>query len=252
MASPSRRKGPRSLALAGDEVADTLLAQDPLALLIGMVLDQQIPLERAFKSPADLKERLGGTLDVGAVASMDPDELAALFSVTPALHRFPGSMARRVQELCRVVIDSYGGDAAAVWTSAQDGTQLLANVKALPGFGEQKARIFVALLGKQFAVRPPGWQEASSPFGEPGSFRSVADIDSREALGKVRQYKQQMKADAKATAKAAPKASATKAKAVSTTKSKAKPAAKVKAKVKSPSKTGGAPAKATAKASGTG
>jgi len=221
-----------------------------LALLIGMVLDQQIPLERAFKSPADLKERLGGTLDVGAVASMDPDELAAIFSVTPALHRFPGSMARRVQELCRVVIDNYGGDAAAVWTSAQDGAQLLANVKALPGFGEQKARIFVALLGKQFAVRPPGWQEASSPFGEPGSFRSVADIDSREALGKVRQYKQQMKADAKATAKATPKAApSSKAKAVST------PKAKVKAtsKVKTASKTGAAaPAKASAKASGHG
>lgn len=221
-----------------------------MALLIGMVLDQQIPLERAFKSPADLKERLGGTLDVGAVASMDPDELAAIFSVTPALHRFPGSMARRVQELCRVVIDNYGGDAAAVWTSAQDGAQLLANVKALPGFGEQKARIFVALLGKQFAVRPPGWQEASSPFGEPGSFRSVADIDSREALGKVRQYKQQMKADAKATAKATPKAApSSKAKAVST------PKAKVKAtsKVKTASKTGAAaPAKASAKASGHG
>jgi uncharacterized HhH-GPD family protein len=248
------------LALAGDEVADTLLAEDPLALLIGMVLDQQIPLERAFKSPADLKERLGGTLDVGAVASMDPDELAAIFSVTPALHRFPGSMARRVQELCRVVIDNYGGDAAAVWTSAQDGTQLLANVKALPGFGEQKARIFVALLGKQFAVRPPGWQEASSPFGEPGSFRSVADIDSREALGKVRQYKQQMKADAKATAKAAPKAApSSKAKAVSTTKAKAVSTAKAKAKVKATpkvkaaSKTGvAAPAKASAKASGHG
>ncbi|HEY5252590.1 MAG TPA: HhH-GPD-type base excision DNA repair protein [Acidimicrobiales bacterium] len=244
MASPSRRKGPRSLALAGDEVADTLLAQDPLALLIGMVLDQQIPLERAFKSPADLKERLGGTLDVGAVASMDPDELAALFSVRPALHRFPGSMARRVQELCRVVINTYGGDAAAIWTSAQDGAQLLANVKALPGFGEQKARIFVALLGKQFAVRPPGWQEASSPFGEPGSFRSVADIDSREALGKVRQYKQQLKADAKATAKAPPKAAPS---------SKVKAVSKTKAKVKAVSKTGvTAPTKATAKASGDG
>ncbi|HEY5251029.1 MAG TPA: HhH-GPD-type base excision DNA repair protein [Acidimicrobiales bacterium] len=244
MASPLRRKGPRSLALAGDEVADTLLAQDPLALLIGMVLDQQIPLERAFKSPADLKERLGGTLDVGAVASMDPDELAALFSVRPALHRFPGSMARRVQELCRVVIDTYGGDAAAIWTSAQDGTQLLANVKALPGFGEQKARIFVALLGKQFAVRPPGWQEASSPFGEPGSFRSVADIDSREALGKVRQYKQQLKADAKATAKAPTKAAPS-----STTKA----ASKAKAKVKAVSTTRvTAPKKATAEASGNG
>jgi uncharacterized HhH-GPD family protein len=248
MASPSRRKGPQSLALAGDEVADTLLAQDPLALLIGMVLDQQIPLERAFKSPADLKERLGGTLDVGAVASMDPDELAALFSVRPALHRFPGSMARRVQELCRVVIDTYGGDAAAVWTSAQDGTELLANVKALPGFGEQKARIFVALLGKQFAVHPPGWQEASSPFGEPGSFLSVADIDSREALGKVRQYKQQLKADAKATAKAPAKASpSSTAKAASKTKAAAPIKVKAASKTKVP-----APTKATAKASGNG
>lgn len=231
--------------MAGDEVADTLLAQDPLALLIGMVLDQQIPLERAFKSPADLKERMGGTLDVGAVASMDPDELAAVFSVTPALHRFPGSMARRVQELCRVVIDSYGGDAAAVWTSAEDGAQLLANVKALPGFGEQKARIFVALLGKQFAVRPPGWQEASSPFGEPGSFRSVADIDSREALGRVRQYKQQMKADAKATAKATPKA-APKSKVKAASKAKVKTASTAKATVKAASKTKAVPAKAKA------
>jgi uncharacterized HhH-GPD family protein len=247
MASPSRRKGPQSLSLAGDEVADTLLAQDPLALLIGMVLDQQIPLERAFKSPADLKERLGGTLDIGAVASMDPDELAALFSVRPALHRFPGSMARRVQELCRVVIDTYGGDAAAIWTSAQDGTELLANVKALPGFGEQKARIFVALLGKQFAVRPPGWEEASSPFGEPGSFRSVADIDSREALGKVRQYKQQLKADAKATAKAPAKASP------GSTAKGSKTKARAPTKVKAASKTKvAAPTKATAKASGNG
>src|ERR1700722_9791404 len=162
------------LEISGDADADKFVSEDPLGLLIAMVLDQQIPLERAFKSPADLKERLGGTLDVGAVASMDPDELAAIFSVTPALHRFPGSMARRVQELCRVVIENYGGDAAAVWTSAQDGTQLLANVKALPGFGEQKARIFVALLGKQLGVRPAGWERAAAPFGEAGSFRSVA------------------------------------------------------------------------------
>ena len=231
------------LEITGDAEADKVVSEDPLGLLIAMVLDQQIPLERAFKSPADLKERLGGTLDVGAVASMDPDELAALFSVRPALHRFPGSMARRVQELCRVVIDTYGGDAAAVWTSAQDGAQLLANVKALPGFGEQKARIFVALLGKQFAVQPPGWQEASSPFGEPGSFLSVADIDSREALGKVRQYKQQLKADAKATAKAPAKASPS-----STAKAVSK-----KAKVKAGPKTKvAAPTKATAKASGNG
>ncbi|MGA7418542.1 MAG: HhH-GPD-type base excision DNA repair protein [Acidimicrobiales bacterium] len=188
------------LEITGDAEADKFVSEDPLGLLIAMVLDQQIPLERAFKSPADLKERLGGTLDVGAVAAMDPDQLAALFSIPPALHRFPGSMARRVQELCQLIVNDYGSDAAAVWTSAGDGAALLANVKALPGFGEQKARIFVALLGKQFGVRPPGWEEASSPFGEPGSFRSVADIDSRDALAKVRQYKQQMKAEAKATA----------------------------------------------------
>jgi uncharacterized HhH-GPD family protein len=224
------------LEISGDADADKFVSEDPLGLLIAMVLDQQIPLERAFKSPADLKERLGGTLDVGAVASMDPDELAALFSITPALHRFPGSMARRVQELCRVVVDSYGGDAAAVWTSAETGDQLLANVKALPGFGEQKARIFVALLGKQFAVRPPGWEEASSPFGEPGTFRSVADIDSREALGKVRQYKQQLKAEAKAMAKttlpAKAKATAGKTKGLPKAKAKAAPGTKTKAAAK--------------------
>jgi uncharacterized HhH-GPD family protein len=224
------------LEISGDADADKFVSEDPLGLLIAMVLDQQIPLERAFKSPADLKERLGGTLDVGAVASMDPEELAALFSITPALHRFPGSMARRVQELCRVVVDNYGADGAAVWTSAESGDQLLANVKALPGFGEQKARIFVALLGKQFAVRPPGWQEASSPFGEPGTFRSVADIDSREALGKVRQYKQQLKAEAKVLAKttlpAKAKAPAGKTKGVPKAKAKAAPGAKTKAAAK--------------------
>jgi uncharacterized HhH-GPD family protein len=189
-----------SLYLSGDEAADELLGTDPLALLIGMVLDQQVPLERAFRSPYDLQERLGGHLDVNALASMDPEALAAVFSERPALHRFPTSMAGRVQELCSVIVESYGGDAAAVWTSATDGKQLLANVKALPGFGEQKARIFVGLLGKQLGVRPPGWERAAGPFGETGSFRSVADIDSPEALAKVRQYKQKMKAKAKAQA----------------------------------------------------
>ena len=189
-----------SLYLTGDEAADDLLSTDPLALLIGMVLDQQIPLERAFRSPFDLQERLGGTLDVAAIASMDPDRLAEVFSTRPALHRFPKSMARRVQEVCSLIVDDYGGDAAAIWTTAADGKQLLANVKALPGFGEQKARIFVALLGKQLGVRPTGWERAASPFGESGSFRSVADIDSPEALAKVRQYKQRAKAKAKAKA----------------------------------------------------
>jgi uncharacterized HhH-GPD family protein len=189
-----------SLYLSGDEAADHLLSTDPLALLIGMVLDQQVPLERAFRSPYDLRERLGGHLDVAALASMDPEALAAVFSERPALHRFPKSMAGRVQEVCSVIVDTYGGDTAAIWTSAADGKELLANVKALPGFGEQKARIFVGLLGKQLGVRPPGWEKAASPFGETGTFRSVADIDSPEALAKVRQYKQAMKAKAKAQA----------------------------------------------------
>lgn len=189
-----------SLYLTGDEAADNLLSTDPLALLVGMVLDQQVPLEKAFHSPFDLKERLGGKLDAASLASMDAEGLAEVFSARPALHRFPKSMAGRVQEMCSLIVDQYDGDAAAVWTSAGDGKRLLANVKALPGFGEQKARIFVALLGKQLGVRPPGWERAAAPFGETGSFRSVADIDSPESLTKVRQYKQRIKAKAKAKA----------------------------------------------------
>ncbi len=189
-----------ALYLTGDPDADALLSDDPLALLIGMVLDQQVPLERAFHSPYDLEQRLGTGLDAHALASMDPEALAAVFGERPALHRFPTSMAARVQELCAVIVDTYGGDPAAVWTTAADGKELLANVKALPGFGEQKARIFVALLGKQLGVRPEGWERAAGPFGAKGSFRSVADIDSPEALAKVRRYKQKKKAEAKAAA----------------------------------------------------
>ncbi|MGD0881155.1 MAG: HhH-GPD-type base excision DNA repair protein [Acidimicrobiales bacterium] len=185
------------LWLTGDTDADALLSSEPLALLIGMVLDQQIPMERAFKAPFDLKQRLGGTLDPVAIAAMAPDDLAAVFAAKPALHRFPRSMAGRVQEVCVAVIDRYGGDTAAIWTTATDGKQLVANVKALPGFGDQKARIFVALLGKQLDIRPPGWAQATGVYGETGSFRSVADIDSPEALNKVRQFKQQMKAEAR-------------------------------------------------------
>jgi uncharacterized HhH-GPD family protein len=189
-----------SLHLAQRADADELLAEDPLALLIGMVLDQQVPLERAFTAPADLQERLGGKLDPSAIADMEPDRLVELFRQRPALHRFPGSMAGRVQQLCRVVTDEYDGHAGAIWAGVKDGDELLARVRALPGFGEQKARIFVALLGKQFGVRPPGWEEASAPFGEQGSFRSVADIDSPEALITVRRHKKEAKAAAKAKA----------------------------------------------------
>lgn len=186
--------------VTGDEAVDQLLSDDPLALLIAMVLDQQIPLERAFRAPYDLRDRLGRRLDASVLASMDPEILAALFSEKPALHRFPKSMAGRVQEVCARIVDTYDGDPAAIWTSAADGKQLLANVKALPGFGEQKARIFIALLGKQLGVQPPGWEAAASPFGKAGSFQSVADIDSPEALAKVRQYKQKMKVKAKTAA----------------------------------------------------
>ena len=189
-----------ALFLSGDPDADALLSEDPLALLIGMVLDQQVPLEKAFHSPLDLRERLGGTLDAAKIAASDPGELADLFAERPALHRFPRSMATRVHELCSVVVADYDGDAAAIWTNAATGEELLANVRSLPGFGEQKARIFVALLGKQLGVRPAGWEEAGGPFSEPGSFRSVADIRSPETLAEVRRYKQEMKARAKADA----------------------------------------------------
>ena len=192
-----------TLRLSQDPAADELLSRDALALVIGMVLDQQIPLERAFKSPYDLKERLGGRLDPAEMAAMDPEELAEVFARPPALHRFPASNAKRVQALCRLLVEQYGGRAEAVWESASDGRELLARVKALPGFGDQKARIFVALLGKQLGVQPPGWREAAGPFGAPGSHLSVADIDGPESLVLVRRYKQEKKQEKKAAAAAA-------------------------------------------------
>jgi uncharacterized HhH-GPD family protein len=188
-----------ALPLSGDPQADDLLATDPLALLIGMLLDQQVPMERAFHSPYDLKERLGGRLDAAEIAAMDPDELAALFKGPPALHRFPGSMAARTQELCRHLVEHYGGRAERVWNDAKTGQELFANLKALPGFGEQKARIFVALLAKRLGVTPSGWEEVAGGYGQPGWF-SVADIDGPEALARVREHKRAMKAEAKAKA----------------------------------------------------
>lgn len=190
----------KPLYLSGDAEADALLTKTPLALAIGMVLDQQVPLEWAFRGPAVLADRLGGPLDAARLAAMDPDELSELFSRKPALHRYPGSMATRVQALCRAVVEEYGGDAANIWTGAADGRDLLARVKALPGFGEQKAKIFVALLGKQLGVTAEGWEQAAGPYGEPGSHRSVADIVDAESLDRVREYKQSMKAAKKAAA----------------------------------------------------
>lgn len=189
---------PKTLRLAQDADADALLTRDPLALLVGMVLDQQIPLEKAFTSPYVLTQRLGHDLDAREIAEHDPERLAELFATPPALHRFPGSMAGRVQELCRALVADYGGDAAAVWTGVKTGDELLERVKRLPGFGDQKAKIFVALLGKQLGVRPRGWREASEPYGEDGCRRSVADITDAGSLAEVREYKKQMKAAAKA------------------------------------------------------
>jgi uncharacterized HhH-GPD family protein len=186
-----------ALHLSQNPDADRLLSEDPLALLIGMVLDQQIPLERAFSAPLDLQDRLGRRLDAEELAAMDPDELVAVFSARPALHRFPAANAKRVQELCRVVVSEYGGDASALWRTAASGDDLLRRVRALPGFGEQKARIFVGLLGKQLGVQPPGWEDAAGRFGEAGTYFSVADIVDTESLGRVRAYKAQLKAAAK-------------------------------------------------------
>jgi uncharacterized HhH-GPD family protein len=185
------------LHLSQDPDADQLLSDDPLALLIGMVLDQQVPLEWAFSAPLRLKQRLGGTLDAADIAAMDPDALAKVFSERPALHRFPGANAKRVHELCRIVVERYGGEPASIWRTAKTGAELYARVKSLPGFGEQKARIFIGLLGKQLRVRPAGWREAAGAFGQPGTYLSVADIVDGDSLGRVRSYKQQKKAAAK-------------------------------------------------------
>jgi len=183
-----------ALNLAGDDEADALLSEDPLALLIGMVLDQQIPLEKAFRGPAELVARTGRPLSAEEIAAMDPERLAELFTRPPALHRFPGSMARRVQALCQTIVEGYGGRADAVWDDVVDAKELKNRLKALPGFGDQKARIFIALLGKQLGVRPSGWQQMASPFGDPGSHRSVADIVDEPSLAQVRATKKAMKA----------------------------------------------------------
>src|ERR1700691_5416545 len=157
-----------AIHLTGDDEADALLSKDPLALLIGMVLDQQIPMERAFWAPAELARRLGAPLDAAAIAAVDPDRLVELFKERPALHRSPGSLAGRVQAVCRIVVDQYGGKAGALWSKLPDGDTLIARLTALPGFGEQKARIFAALLGKQLGIQPEGWRQATAPFGKEG------------------------------------------------------------------------------------
>jgi len=186
------------LQLVQDPEADALLESNPFALLVGMLLDQQIPLEVAFAGPKKIADRIGG-VDAREIADYDPDKFAAMCSERPAVHRFPGSMAKRIQTLAQIIVDRYDGDAAAVWTSgAPDGAEVLDRLKALPGFGEQKARIFLALLGKQYGVTPKGWREAAGDYGKAGTHLSVADIVDEGSLAKVRSYKKQMKAAAKA------------------------------------------------------
>ncbi|GAA1701229.1 HhH-GPD-type base excision DNA repair protein [Microbacterium sediminicola] len=186
-----------TLQITGDDAADLLLTHDPLALLVGMLLDQQVPMEAAFAGPRKIRDRIG-SLDAAALAGFAPDAFVEVFKTTPAVHRFPGSMAGRVQALCAAVVEDWDGDAAAIWTrGGPDGAEVLKRLKALPGFGEQKAKIFLALLGKQYGYAGEGWREASAPYGEEGSFRSVADIVSPESLAKVREHKKAMKAAAK-------------------------------------------------------
>lgn len=183
-----------TLRLAQDRDADELLTRDPLALLVGMLLDQQFPMERAFGAPWQLAQRLGRQrLDAAEIAAWDPDGFAKLMAGPPALHRYPAAMAGRIQVLCGHVAKQYHGDAAALWRGAASGTELLERIRSLPGFGEQKARILVALLGKQLGVRPKGWREAAGPYGLEGTHRSVADVTDADSLAQVRAFKQAAK-----------------------------------------------------------
>jgi uncharacterized HhH-GPD family protein len=181
-----------TLHVTGDPAADRLLNTDSLALVIGMLLDQQVPMEWAFMGPASLKARLGH-LDAARIAAMDPEDLVAVFCAKPALHRYPAAMARRTHDLCAFVTERYRGDAGRLWKGVDSGAELLARLRELPGYGEEKSRIFVAILAKRRGVRPPGWEAAAGPFADPTP-RSVADIDSPESLAKVRQWKKTQKA----------------------------------------------------------
>lgn len=188
------------LQLVQDPAADALLESDPFALLVGMLLDQQIPMEVAFAGPKKIADRMG-SLDVTEIADYDPEKFAALCSEKPAVHRFPGSMAKRIQTLAQTIVERYDGDTAALWTAGNpDGKELLKRLKALPGFGEQKAKIFLALLGKQYGVTPSGWRAAAGDYGKAGTHMSIADIVDAESLGQVRSYKKQMKAASKGKA----------------------------------------------------
>ncbi|GAB3533215.1 HhH-GPD-type base excision DNA repair protein [Arthrobacter tecti] len=187
-----------TLNITGDATADQLLSNDPLALLVGMLLDQQVAMETAFAGPAKISERLG-RFDAASIADYDADAFVELCRTPPAVHRYPGNMAGRVQALCRTVVDEWDGDASAIWTRGEpDGAEVLRRLKALPGYGEQKAKIFLALLGKRYGFTGAGWRESAGAYGEDGCYRSVADIVDPESLTKVRETKRAAKAAAKA------------------------------------------------------
>lgn len=195
MASPA-------IPITGDQAADLLLEEDPLALLIGMLLDQQVPMEWAFKGPHTLRERLGGELSAERIAAMDTEDFVAVCAEKPAIHRFPASMGRRIHELCERLVEDYDGDAARVWADADDASELRRRLRRLPGYGEEKTKIFVAILAKRLGVRPEGWEEVAAPFSDDQP-RSVADVSSAATLAEVRQWKKAMKA-AKKTKQDAP------------------------------------------------
>ena len=184
-----------AIQIAQEPDADKVLTADRFALLVGMLLDQQFPMERAFAGPAKILQRFG-TLDPDAIAAADPDRFAELCSRPPAIHRFPASMAARVQAVAGEIVQTYGGQVERLWEEAGSGQELLRRVSGLPGFGRQKSQIFVALLGKQLGVEPPGWREAAGGYGEPGVFKSVADVIDPDSLAKVRAYKKEQKARA--------------------------------------------------------
>ena len=187
-----------TLRLTQDTAADELLSRDPLALLLGMLFDQQFPMERVFSGPRLLADRMGvDTLSAADLADADPEQVTAWFQGPPAVHRYPGSMGARTQAVCRLLVERYDGRAEALWTDVPDGATLLKRVGQLPGFGAQKAKIFVALLGKQYGVTPPGWREAAGDYGQDGSRRSVADVTGPESLAEVRAFKQEAKRAAK-------------------------------------------------------
>jgi uncharacterized HhH-GPD family protein len=188
-----------AIPITGDAAADQLLEENPLALLIGMLLDQQVPMGWAFRGPFTLQERLGGALDAETVAALGPDKVEAIFRDKPAMHRYPGSMGRRTYALCAYVVEHYGGDAGAIWRDAPSGQEVYRRLRELPGYGEEKAKIFLAILGKRLGQAAPGWEEAAAPFSD-ATPRSVADVGSPESLARVREFKKARKAQKKGKA----------------------------------------------------